>query len=91
MLTLKTSKLFRTEIKKIKNRELLNEIKEVIDSLAEGQQLDSKYYPHPLSGNYRTYTECHIRPDLLLIYKVNNQELELYLYRLGSHSELFNK
>ena len=49
--------------------------------------LDEKYKNHALIGNYVDHLECHVQPDLLLIYK--NTPDELTLIRLGSHSELF--
>ena len=45
------------------------------------------YKDHQLSGNYKHYRECHIEPDWLLMYKIENYELQLA--RVGSHSELF--
>ena len=47
-----------------------------------------KYHDHALSGNWNEYRECHIKPDVLLIYKKQNLN-SLRLARLGSHSELF--
>lgn len=62
---------------------------EVVDLLCTKQQLPEKYKDHPLSGNYIGYRECHIRPDWLLIYKIENDTLTLVLFRTGSHSDLF--
>lgn len=50
-----------------------------------------KYKGHPLSGNWKSFMECHIRPDWLLIYKIANDKLILTLARTGSHSNLFGK
>ena len=50
--------------------------------------LPKKYKDHSLIGNWRGHRECHIKPDWLLIYRI--QEQELNLERTGSHSELFN-
>ena len=44
---------------------------------------------HKLKNKFHDCMECHIKPDLLLIYSVDNNKKEIYLYRLGSHSELF--
>jgi len=44
---------------------------------------------HSLVGNYKGYRECHVRPDLLLIYKIKKKELELLLFRIGTHSDLY--
>ena len=41
------------------------------------------------SGDYSGYRECHVHPDFLLVYKVVDSQLQLYLYRTGTHSDLF--
>lgn len=64
---------------------------DVIRSLANQEELDPKYKGHPLSGNWKSFMECHIRPDWLLIYKIANDKLILTLARTGSHSNLFGK
>lgn len=46
--------------------------------------------PHKLTGNYSGYFECHIEPDLLIIWlQYDEERKEIYLVRLGSHAELF--
>lgn len=64
----------------------------VLGMLASGKELDSKYKDHILKDNnyYKGCRECHIEPDWLLVYKVVNEELILYLVETGSHSDLFN-
>ncbi|MBP3206721.1 MAG: type II toxin-antitoxin system YafQ family toxin [Campylobacter sp.] len=64
--------------------------KEVIESLLNGKKLPSKNKDHDLSGNLKGYRECHIKPDLLLIYQIQKKILVLSCVRVGSHSELFN-
>ena len=61
----------------------------VIEKLANGEQLEAKYRNHTLTGNYKGCYECHIEPDRLLIYELINDILVLILYRTGSHSDLF--
>lgn len=61
----------------------------VVERLANGEPLDEKYRDHDLSGNYKGCRECHVEPDWLLIYEIDNGILVLMLYRVGSHSELF--
>jgi len=46
---------------------------------------------HDLSAKYKGTRECHIEPDWLLVYEIQNDVLVLILYRLGTHSELFKK
>ena len=60
----------------------------VISLLAADRPLPEKFRDHPLTGDYTNHRECHLRPDLLLIYKKPNEHT-LRLARLGSHSELF--
>lgn len=62
---------------------------DVIKKLANGETLDAKYRDHQLSGNYGSFRECHIQPDWLLIYGIDNNELILFLSRTGTHSDLF--
>ena len=62
---------------------------DVIDQLSDGKTLDPKYKDHKLSGEHEGKRECHIEPDFLLIYQINEKEIVLYLVRVGSHSELF--
>jgi mRNA interferase YafQ len=79
---------FKKDYKKLskKEKELL---KPVIKTLAEGKKLDDELKDHKLIGNYLNCRECHVQPDLLLIYRIDNDILELALVRVGSHSKLF--
>ena len=61
----------------------------VLDLLSKGDPLPQQYRDHQLTGSLRDFRECHIEPDWLLVYEINNNVLVLMLYRLGSHSELF--
>jgi mRNA interferase YafQ len=51
--------------------------------------LPSNYKPHKLSGNYKGFNECHLMPDWLLIWKINEAENEIVLVRTGTHADLF--
>lgn len=62
---------------------------DVIEKLANGEVLEDKYRDHDLTGNYKGCRECHVEPDWLLIYEIDNGILVLMLYRIGSHSDLF--
>ena len=80
---------FRKDIKKIrhsKNKMVI--FKNVVDSLIRGKKLPEKYKDHKLQGNLQNCRECHISPDLLLIYRIEGEFI--YFIRLGPHSELFN-
>ena len=59
-----------------------------ISHLATDQTLPEKFHDHPLAGEYTNHRECHLKPDLLLIYKIPDDHT-LRLVRVGSHSELF--
>jgi len=61
----------------------------VIEQLANGEPLAEKYRDHNLTGSYNGCRECHIEPDWILIYEIQNGILVLMLYRVGSHSTLF--
>ena len=62
---------------------------EVVSTLAEGRELPSKYKDHSLTGNLKAFKECHLSPDILLIYQVDNGLLILTLVSIGSHAQLF--
>ena len=74
-----------------KQNKKLDKLFDVITILANGGTLDVKYRDHALTGTYKDTRECHIEPDWLLIYEIQNNVLVLMLYRIGSHSELFKK
>ena len=65
------------------------QFKTVLSYLVNELPLPEKYHDHDLVGNWRGYRECHIRPDWLLIYKIEQDKLTLTLTRTGSHSDLF--
>lgn len=76
----------RLAIKRGFKIELLDE---VVTRLANQEKLPEKYCDHPLFGNYKDFRECHIQPDWLLIYSIDDKDLELYLFRTGTHSDLY--
>lgn len=59
----------------------------VLSTLAKDQPLSTKYRDDPLTGTWKDFRDCHVRPDLVLIYRKPNDRV-LQLVRLGSHSEL---
>lgn len=65
----------------------LSKLYDVVEMLAMGEELNERYRPHPLVGNWRPFWDCHIEPDWLLIYRVQDDFVELY--RTGSHADLF--
>ena len=84
------SNQFKKDLKLAKKRGLdIDLLRSVVNTLAEGRKLEEKYRDHGLSGEYRGFRECHIEPDWLLVYRIEDKELELFLFRTGSHSDLF--
>ncbi len=66
-------------------------LQSVVTELAMGNPLPEKNRDHELSGNWKGHRECHILPDWLLIYRIEENVLVLSLTRTGSHSDLFDK
>jgi mRNA interferase YafQ len=60
---------------------------EVLEALINNQPLAEKQRDHSLTGEWKDHRDCHVKPDLVLIYRKPNDEV-LQLVRLGSHSEL---
>jgi len=64
-------------------------LKNIITLLVQNEELDERYKDHKLTGNFKYLRECHIKPDLLLIYKKDDGILELSLVHVGNHGSLF--
>ena len=92
MRTIERSSAFKRDYKreaKGQHRLTLDtDLMPILVALADDQPLEQRHRDHDLSGNWVGYRECHIKPDLLLIYK-KPDDVTLRLARLGSHSELF--
>ena len=80
---------FKTDRKSIIQKQDVEALKLVLNYLIDGKTLPAEYKEHSLRGNYAHCLECHIRPDLLLIYRIDDNKLTLY--RVGSHSKLLRK
>ena len=92
MLTIVRTNRFLKDLRIAKKRGLdLTILDEVVTKLASSEKLDSKYKDHALYGELQDFRECHIKPDWLLIYSIDGEELELLLFRTGTHSDLFRK
>lgn len=92
MLKIEYHAQFKRDYKQAIRRGLDPELfSEVISILVSQQPLPEKYRDHPLydSKHYRGMRECHIQPDWLLIYRIDNDRLTLILTRTGTHSDLF--
>ena len=68
-----------------------NKLLDILNKLANGEELDEKFRNHQLTNSkyYKDCFECHITPDWLLVYKIENKKLVLLLFATGSHSDLF--
>ncbi|MDO8565168.1 MAG: type II toxin-antitoxin system YafQ family toxin [bacterium] len=90
MYTRKPTRSFKKSLKKIAfsgDSKIRMEIENVIGKLVNDEKLDKKHHDHPLNGPLDNCRGCHIRPDLILIYQVDDNDL--ILVDIGSHSELF--
>ena len=88
MLKIELTNSIKKDLKKYKHqKDVLLELQEIIELLAKKKTLSSKNRDHNLIGDWITHRECHVRSDILLIYKVEDNTL--FLSRFGSHPELF--
>lgn len=90
MLKVKYSTRFKKELRLAAKRGLdISLLEDIVEKLKNRIPLEVKYKDHMLSGNYKGYRECHIQPDWLLIYLIEDDILTLTLVATGSHSDLF--
>jgi len=88
-MELKTTSQFRKDYKRCRKRGLnMKLLQEVVDKLLAGEQLEDRYRDHGLFGKYIGFRECHVQPDWLLIYRIDNDLLILTAARTGTHSDL---
>lgn len=90
MLKVRRSNTFIKDVNRARKRGFdITKLENVINKLARQERLDEHYHDHPLVGNYADFRECHIQPDWLLIYYIDDKQLRLFLFRTGTHSDLF--
>ena len=90
MLNIVLSNRFKKDLKTISKRNYdLDLLDEVVNTLAAQEPLPAKNKDHPLTGDYVGFRECHVQPDWLLVYRVEDDDLILFLSRTGTHSDLF--
>ena len=92
MLKLRFTKKVKKDLDKMQKRGWdMKKFDNVIAMLMKEEKLPSKHRDHALtnSRDYHNIRECHIEPDWLLIYRIENDTLTLFLMRTGSHSDLF--
>lgn len=81
---------FRKDFKRISRRGYrLEKLEAVINALRASDPLPAAARPHELKGEWKGYSECHLEPDWLLIYRVTEEEV--LLARTGTHADLFEK
>lgn len=82
---------FKTAFKRVRRLEGFKEaiFKEVVESLSEGKKLKKERKDHPLTGNLKDFRECHLAPDILLMYQIDDEILVLTLVSVGNHAQLF--
>ncbi|MET3120029.1 mRNA interferase YafQ [Undibacterium sp. GrIS 1.8] len=78
---------YKREAKGPRRHTLMDDFAAVITALANDQPLAEKYHDHMLTGDWKDHRDCHVKPDLILIYRKPDDAV-LQLVRLGSHSEL---
>ncbi|MFO7582077.1 type II toxin-antitoxin system YafQ family toxin [Guyparkeria sp.] len=88
MLAPVRSSQFKRDLKRLKKRgKDVAKLRELLDLLIKQEPLPESYRDHPLNGNWKGYRDAHIEPDWLLLYRVEEDELQLA--RTGSHADLF--
>lgn len=91
MRTIKYTKQFKSDYKRLKKSGRHATLDKLIASaakmLASDKPLPKRYFDHALSNNWKDHRDCHIKPDLVLIYRKENIKA-LEMVRLGSHSQL---
>lgn len=93
MYQIKPTKTFRKSIKRLKKSGMRSafekNLTEVLDDLILGSLLPAKYRDHQLSGSLKDYRECHLKPDLLLVYQIDQKIKTVILVDIGSHAQIF--
>lgn len=90
--TVKITTQFKKDYKLAMKRGLkIALLEDVVTALAMGKSLPEKNRDHALTGNWAGYRECHIQPDWLLIYRIEDDVLVLTLTHTGTHNDLFGK
>ena len=79
---------FKSDLKRVKKRDCdMLLLEKIMDKLINGNTLEPRYRDHALTGEYKGYRECHIKPDWLLVYGISDRTI--YFFRTGTHADLF--
>lgn len=86
-----TTKRFKTAYKRVSRLSGFKKpvFEEIVQTLATGKHLNAAYKDHRLTGNLKSFRECHVAPDILLIYQIDDGLLTLTLVNIGTHAQLF--
>ncbi len=91
MRTIRRTNTFKRDYKRAKKgqhrKTLDTDLIEIVAMLAADEALPVRHHDHPLVGEWKDHRDCHVKPDLILIYRKKDESI-LDLVRLGSHSEL---
>jgi len=94
MRTIEWTSAVKRDFKRIgsspRHRDIDEVLSPILDLLADDLPLPERNHDHALGGNWKGHRECHLKPDLLLIYKLPD-ERTLRLTRMGTHSDLFRR
>ena len=92
MYKVKFTSAYKKSYKFMKKRGFdISLLDDVVNKLRLGIPLEKKYNDHELTGNFKGFRECHVKPDWLLLYFIENNILTLTLVDTGSHSDVFKK
>lgn len=90
MLDIIFSNQFKRDLKLAQKRGYdLDLLDSIVTKIAKRETLPDKFRDHNLTGKYAGFRECHIQPDWLLVYRVDETEVILFLSRTGTHADLF--
>jgi mRNA interferase YafQ len=85
--TTQFKKDFRREKKGQHRQTVTDDVVSIVERLANDETLEQKHRDHALTGDWKDHRDCHVKPDLVLIYRLPDKDT-IQLVRLGSHSEL---
>ncbi|HJJ39366.1 MAG TPA: type II toxin-antitoxin system YafQ family toxin [Methanocorpusculum sp.] len=89
-LVIVPSNQFMKDLKRALKRGVdVTRLDDVVTKLSRREKLPREIYDHALNGIYREFRGCYVSPDWLLIYRIREKELELFLFRYGTHADLF--
>jgi mRNA interferase YafQ len=91
MLKFESEGQFRRDVKRVQKRGLdMKLLTAVVDTLLAQEPLPAACRDHALTGAYSKARECHVQPDWLLVYRIDDRRNTLIAVRTGSHSDMFD-